>query len=85
MKKWVILIFAMGVFAFMTPTYAFDFSKKTNDSLMKGGSSNSYLGNPLMGDYGGYKGKKKQTVTAKKKKKKLWEKIEDGTKSFLGL
>ena len=85
MKKYILLIFAVSFICTAVPTYAFDFSKKTNDTLMKKGSSKSSLGSPLIGDMGGYKIKKKQATTTKKKKKKLWEKIEDGAKSVLGL
>ena len=85
MKKYILLIFAVSFICASAPVYAYDFSKRTNDTLMKGGSHKSSLGSPLIGDMGGYKAKKKQTITAKKKKKKLWEKIEDGAKSFLGL
>ena len=84
MKKYILLIFAVSFICASAPTYAYDFSKKTSDTLMKNGSSKSYLGNPLLGDYGGYTAKKKQATIAKKKKKKTWEKIEDGFKSLIG-
>lgn len=85
MKKYIIMLFATTLFFVATPSQALDFSKKTGDTLMTGNKHDSSLGNPLLGDMGGYKYKKKKAVYVPKRKKKTWEKIEDGFKSFMGL
>ena len=47
MKKYILLIFAVSFICASAPTYAFDFSEKTKDTLSKGGGYKSPLGNPL--------------------------------------
>ena len=59
MKKYILLIFAMSFIFISAPTYAFNFSQKTNDPLLKGRATKSSLGSPLIGDKGGYKIKTK--------------------------
>ena len=79
MKKLIILCFSVSFISFAAPAEAFDFSKATKDTLLNSGSSKSSLGNPLMGDMGGWKSTKKVTpvVSQKKKKKKWYEKLID--------
>jgi len=68
MKKYIIMLFAAAIFFVATPVQAFDFSKQTKDTLMKGNKYKSPLGNPLLGDTGGSQDKtKKKTTTTKKK------------------